>query len=61
MARPGPQTQAKRRREQEKKDKRKAKDEKKALKKALKKGEVDPVEPIAGAEVDSQVSSEPPG
>lgn len=36
MARPGPQTQAKRRREQDKKDKRKAKEEKKAQKKALK-------------------------
>ncbi len=37
MARPGPQTQAKRRREQEKKDKRNAKLEKKALRKAQKK------------------------
>jgi hypothetical protein len=33
MARPGPQTQAKRRREQAKKEKRRAKEEKKALRK----------------------------
>jgi len=38
MARPGPQTQAKRRREQAKKEKRRAKDEKKALRKAEKEG-----------------------
>jgi len=36
MARPGPQTQAKRRREQAKKEKRRAKEEKKALRKAEK-------------------------
>ncbi len=36
MARPGPQTQAKRRREQAKKEKRRAKEEKKALRKAQK-------------------------
>lgn len=36
MARPGPETQAKRRREQEKREKRMAKEEKKALRKALK-------------------------
>ncbi len=36
MARPGPQTQAKRQREQLKKDKRLAKEEKKALRKAQK-------------------------
>ena len=34
MARPGPETQAKRRREQAKKEKRRAKEEKKALRKA---------------------------
>ena len=38
MARPGPQTQAKRRREQAKKEKRRAKEEKKALRKAEKEG-----------------------
>ncbi len=37
MARPGPETQAKRRREQAKKEKRRAKEEKKALRKAEKK------------------------
>ena len=36
MARPGPQTFAKRQREQAKKDKRRAKEEKKALRKAEK-------------------------
>ena len=36
MARPGPQTQAKRQREQTKKDKRAAKEEKRALRKAQK-------------------------
>lgn len=36
MARPGPQTQAKRQREQLKKEKRTAKEEKKALRKAQK-------------------------
>ena len=36
MGRPGPQTQAKRRREQAKKEKRKAKEEKMALRKAQK-------------------------
>jgi hypothetical protein len=36
MARPGPETQAKRRREQAKKEKRRAKEEKKALRKAQK-------------------------
>ena len=36
MARPGPETQAKRRREQEKLEKRRAKAEKKALRKAQK-------------------------
>ena len=34
MARPGPETQAKRRREQAKKEKRRAKEEKKALRRA---------------------------
>ena len=37
MARPGPETQAKRRREQAKKEKRMAKEEKKALRRAQKK------------------------
>jgi len=36
MARPGPQTQAKRQREQKKREKRRAKEEKKALRKAQK-------------------------
>ena len=45
MARPGPETQAKRRREQEKRDKRRAKEEKKALRKALKKGDVEESSP----------------
>ena len=46
MARPGPQTHAKRQRELAKKDKRRAKEEKKALRKAEKKleGQPDPVE-----------------
>ncbi len=39
MARPGPQTQAKRRRELAKKEKRKAKEEKKVLRKEQKKGD----------------------
>lgn len=39
MARPGPETQAKRRREQAKKEKRRAKEEKKALRKAQKQGQ----------------------
>jgi hypothetical protein len=37
MARPGPETQAKRRREQDKRDKRRAKQEKRALRRAQKK------------------------
>jgi hypothetical protein len=41
MARPGPQTHAKRQREQLKKDKRRAKDEKKALRKAEKEADGD--------------------
>lgn len=46
MARPGPQTHAKRQREQAKKDKRRAKEEKKALRKAEKtlEGQPDPVD-----------------
>jgi hypothetical protein len=52
MARPGPETQAKRRREQAKREKRSAKEEKKALKKAQKD---DPawVSPPVIAELDS--------
>ena len=42
MARPGPQTHAKRQREQAKKEKRRAKEEKKALRKAEKTGELQP-------------------
>jgi len=42
MGRPGPQTHAKRQREQAKKEKRRAKEEKKALRKAIKSGDVDP-------------------
>jgi hypothetical protein len=41
MARPGPETQAKRRREQEKIEKRRAKAEKKALRKAQKKADAE--------------------
>lgn len=50
MARPGPQTQAKRQREQAKRDKRRAKDEKKALRKAIKDGTAEPLEPDTGLE-----------
>ena len=42
MARPGPQTQAKRLREQVKREKRKAKEEKKAVRKAAKEGNPQP-------------------
>ena len=42
MARPGPQTHAKRQREQAKKEKRKAKEEKKSLRKAQKIAETQP-------------------
>jgi hypothetical protein len=45
MARPGPETQAKRRREQAKREKRRAKEEKKALRKAQKKGGTDVIDP----------------
>lgn len=45
MARPGPETQAKRRREQAKREKRRAKDEKKALRKAQKKDDVEMSDP----------------
>ena len=41
MARPGPETQAKRRREQEKIEKRKAKADKKALRKAQKQADTE--------------------
>ncbi len=46
MARPGPQTLAKRQRERAKKDKRRAKEEKKALRKAekMRDGQPEPVE-----------------
>ena len=54
MARPGPQTHAKRQREQAKKDKRRAKEEKKALRKARKSGDLDD---SAGA--DSAQAAEP--
>ena len=43
MARPGPQTHAKRQREQAKLEKRRAKEEKKALRKAEKLGDAKPV------------------
>jgi hypothetical protein len=52
MARPGPETQAKRRREQAKREKRSAKEEKKALKKAHKDGP-DWVAPPEIAELES--------
>jgi len=42
MGRPGPQTHAKRQREQAKKEKRRAKEEKKALRKAEKDVKVEP-------------------
>ena len=42
MGRPGPQTHAKRQREQAKKEKRRAKEEKKALRKAEKTADADP-------------------
>ena len=42
MGRPGPQTHAKRMREQAKKEKRRAKAEKKALRKAQKEAGIDP-------------------
>ncbi len=42
MARPGPQTHAKRQREQAKKEKRRAKEEKKALRKAEKMANTEP-------------------
>ncbi len=42
MARPGPQTHAKRQREQAKKEKRRAKEEKKALRKAEKTANAEP-------------------
>jgi hypothetical protein len=54
MARPGPETQAKRRREQAKKQKRMEKEEKKALRKARKD---DPMAGIPG----SDPGSEPAG
>jgi len=48
MARPGPQTHAKRQREQAKKDKRIAKEQKKALRKAAKEAEPEqaPISPV---------------
>ena len=45
MGRPGPQTHAKRMREQAKKEKRRAKEEKKALRKAEKQAALNPEEP----------------
>jgi len=45
MARPGPQTHAKRMREQAKKEKRRAKEEKKALRKAEKEAVLNPPAP----------------
>lgn len=57
MARPGPQTQAKRRREQAKKEKRQAKEEKKALRKAQKEADEtqDPVAPGTATELPEQL------
>jgi hypothetical protein len=49
MARPGPETQAKRRREQLKREKRRDKDEKKALRKEMKKSGETGVDPITPA------------
>ena len=46
MGRPGPQTHAKRMREQAKKEKRRAKEEKKALRKAEKQAALNPEEPV---------------
>ncbi len=53
MARPGPETQAKRRREQAKKEKRRAKEEKRALRKALKNpAPLDPSPPNSSNDID---------
>jgi len=52
MGKPGPQTQAKRRREQAKREKREAKAEKKAQRKAQKELEAAGGEPPAEVEVD---------
>ena len=48
MAKPGPQTMAKRQREQKKMEKRRAKAEKMSLRKALKKGNAEETEEIPG-------------
>ena len=53
MARPGPQTFAKRQREQAKKDKRRAKEEKKALRKAEKEASKE-LDPAATATVEDE-------
>ena len=62
MARPGPETQAKRRREQAKKEKRRAKEEKKALRKAPQptvEPEIDNAAPVSPDAVGADVSSGP--
>ena len=56
MARPGPQTHAKRQREQLKKDKRRAKDEKKALRKAEKETDGDISAELASQPVVAEVA-----
>ena len=56
MARPGPQTHAKRQREQLKKDKRRAKDEKKALRKAEKETDGDMSAELASQPVVTEVA-----
>jgi hypothetical protein len=57
MARPGPQTQAKRQREQKKREKREAKEKKKALRKALKEGGVVEGPPPGESEIESDTST----
>lgn len=58
MARPGPQTYAKRLREQAKKEKRIAKEEKKALRKAEKLAELSPGESGADAPASDEAPTE---
>ena len=56
MARPGPQTHAKRQREQAKKEKRRAKEEKKALRKAEKLANAEPESVQTTVSVDRESS-----
>jgi hypothetical protein len=54
MARPTPQTQAKRQREQAKRDKRRVKDERKAARKAAKESPADGIQPATPSPVAGQ-------